>query len=355
MAVADLVAEWFETELLRAAIAARGIFGAFAGPWSAGTSMGLLWQSAHDGHAIAPSSFVRGGMGALTQALAKAATTAGVEIRTTAEVRRIETAEQKVSKVVLQNGDEIQARAVVSNADPRATFLKLIDPIELDPTFVQKVRNYRSRGVSAKINLALSGLPAFGGVKQEEANEKLAGRIHVGPDIDYLERAFDAAKYGDYSPSPYTEITFPSISDPSLAPEGCQVMSIYVQYAPYELKNGEWETRREEFADNVIRTLEEYAPGLSKLILARQIITPLDLEETYGLTGGHIHHGEQSLDQFYTFRPVIGWSQYRTPIEGLYLCGAGTHPGGGVSGGPGANAGREVIKDLKRKRRHAKA
>ncbi len=287
MAVADLVAEWFETETLRATIAARGIFGAFAGPWSAGTSTGLLWQAAMDGHAISPSAFVRGGMGALSDALAKAATMAGAEIRTATDVERIEATEERVAHVVLKTGEEISARAIVSGADPRTTFLKLIDPVCLDPTFLQRVRNYRATGVSAKVNLALSGLPTFTGLgvgDSQNTIEKLSGRIHVGPDIDYLERAFDAAKYGDYSPRPHLEITIPSLVDPALAPAGAHVISVYVQYAPYKLKEGDWNSRREEFGDTVINTLTEYAPDLKQLIVARQIITPLDLEETYGLS-----------------------------------------------------------------------
>jgi phytoene dehydrogenase-like protein len=347
MAVGDLVAEWFETEALRATVAAPGIFGAFAGPWSAGTSAGLLMQAAMDGRAIGASTFARGGMGALTQALAKAAKSAGVSIRTGAEVARIDTKEDKAAKVVLSSGEEISARAIVSNADPRTTFLKLVDPVDLDPNFLLKIQNYRATGVSAKINLALSGLPRFAGVGVVEAKSKLSGRIHIGPDIDYLERAFDAAKYGDYSPAPYMDITIPSLSDPALAPAGSHVMSVYIQYAPYTLKNGDWNSRREEFTDDVLDILAGYAPGLKDLIIARQVITPLDLEQTYGLSGGHIHHGEQSLDQFFTFRPIIGWAQYRTPIKGLYLCGAGTHPGGGVTGGPGVNSAREIIKDFK--------
>lgn len=352
MAVADLVAEWFETETLRATIAARGIFGAFAGPWSAGTSTGLLWQAAMDGHAVSPAAFVSGGMGALTEALAHAAFNAGVEVRTGTEVARIEATDERASKVVLKTGEEISARAIVSNADPRTTFLKLVDPVDLDPNFLLKIRNYRAMGVSAKINLALSGLPSFAGLDGGDvdvAKSRLSGRIHIGPDIDYLERAFDAAKYGDYSPAPYMEITIPSLLDPTLAPAGAHVMSVYVQYAPYELKDGDWNSRREEFADTVVAVLGSYAPNLKELIVARQTITPLDLEETYGLSGGHIHHGEQSLDQFFTFRPIIGWAQYRTPVKGLYLCGAGTHPGGGVTGGPGANAAREIIRDFKRR------
>ncbi len=347
MAVADLVAEWFETEILRAVIAARGIAGAFAGPWSAGTSTGLLWQAALDGHAIGLTTFVRGGMGALTESLAKAAASSGVEIRTSSEVIRIETDEGKASRVVLKNGAEISARAVVSNADPRTTLLNLVDPVELDPSFLAKVQHYRAQGVSAKINLALSGLPSFVGVANDDAPLKLAGRIHVGPDIDYLERAFDAAKYGDYSRAPYMDITVPSVTDPTLAPAGAHVMSVQVQYAPYKLKEGDWNSRREEFGDSVMDVLAAYSPNIKELTLARQIITPLDLEQTFGLSGGHIHHGEQTLDQSFTFRPIIGWAQYRTPLKGLYLCGAGTHPGGGVTGAPGANAAREIIKDLK--------
>jgi phytoene dehydrogenase-like protein len=347
MAVADLVAEWFETESLRAVIAARGIFGAFAGPWSAGTSAGLLWQAAMDGHAIGASSFIRGGMGALTEALASSARNAGVEIRTGTAVEQIEITDDGARKVLLKNSDEISARAIVSNADPRTTFLNLVDPVWLDPSFVLKIRNYRAMGVSGKINFALSGLPLFAGVEGEYSVTKLTGRIHVGPDIDYLERAFDAAKYGDYSPRPYLDISIPSVLDPDLAPSGAHVMSVYVQYAPFKLKDGDWNSRREEFADSVVDVIDDYAPNFKKLIVARQVITPLDLEQTYGMSGGHIHHGEQTLDQSFTFRPLLGWAQYRAPIKGLYLCGAGTHPGGGVSGRPGANAAKEIIKDFK--------
>jgi phytoene dehydrogenase-like protein len=348
MAVADLVAEWFETEGLRALIASRGISGAFAGPWSAGSSAGLLLQAALDGGALGTSEFPKGGMGGLTQALAKAAQAAGVEIRTGVPVTRIETSDNRAAAVVLDNGEEISAGAVVSNADPRNTLLNMVDPVDLDPSFLTKVQNYRALGVSAKINLALSALPKFTGVNEAGgADSKLAGRIHVGPDIDYLERAFDAAKYHDFSPAPYLDITIPSLNDPDLAPKGAHVMSIQVQYTPLKLKEGDWNSRRAEFADKVIEVLGHYAPDLQEKIVARQVITPLELHETYGLSGGHIHHGEQSLDQFFTFRPIIGWAQYRTPIKGLYLCGAGTHPGGGVTGAPGSNAAREIIRDLK--------
>ncbi|MGB7922721.1 MAG: NAD(P)/FAD-dependent oxidoreductase [Pyrinomonadaceae bacterium] len=353
MAVADLVAEWFETELLRAAVAARGIMGAFAGPWSAGTSTALLMQAATDGHAVGPASFVRGGMGALTQALAKAATAAGASIRTGADVAGIRIKDGRATTVVLSDGEEIPARVVVSNADPRHTFLRLVDPTDLDPDFLNKIRNYRSQGAAAKVNLALAGLPSFSALEKSDAGvaaSQLSGRIHIGPDIDYLERAFDAAKYGDYSAQPYMDITIPSLTDETLAPSGSHVMSVYVQFAPFKLKEGDWRSRREEFGEMVVKTLSDYAPGIDKLIVQRQIVTPVDLEQTVGLSGGHILHGEMSLDQFFTFRPLIGWAQYRTPIDGLYLCGAGTHPGGGVTGGPGANASREIVKDLKGKK-----
>jgi phytoene dehydrogenase-like protein len=344
MAVADLVGEWFETELLRAAVAARGIHGAFAGPWSAGTSLGLLWQAALDGSAIGSASYAKGGMGALSDALASAAKAAGVEIRTSAKVSRINS---DTGKVVIEGGEEIESRAVVSNADPRTTFLKLVDPVDLDPNFLLKMRNYRAPGTVAKINLALSGLPEFRGVNGDKS--KLSARIHIGPEIDYLERAFDASKYGQFSAEPYLDIAIPSLGDPSLAPAGKHVMSIHVQFAPYKLKQGDWTARRDEFADNVIAQLEKYAPGLRDSIIAAQVITPLDLEQTYGLSGGHIHHGEQTLDQVFTFRPLIGWAQYRTPLKRLYLCGAGTHPGGGLTGLPGANAAREIARDFNRR------
>lgn len=349
MAVADLAAEWFETELLRAALAARGIHGAFAGPWSAGTSLGLLLQSAFDGQAFAPASFARGGMGALAEALASSARAAGAEIRTGADVERVVVRGGRAAGVVLDGGEEVEAAAVVSNADPRQTFLRLVDPVDLDPDFLSKVRGYRSVGAAAKVNLALGALPSFAALRNGERDrpEELRGRIHVGPEIDYLERAFDAAKYGDFSPEPYLDITIPTLTDPGLAPEGRHVMSVHVQFAPYNLKRGDWPARREELGDAVVKTLGVYAPGLDNLILGRQVITPLDLEQSYGLSGGHMHHGEMSLDQFYTFRPVVGWAQYRTPVSRLYLCGAGAHPGGGLTGAPGSIAAREILRDLK--------
>ncbi len=349
MAVADLVAEFFETDLLRAVVAARGIYGTFAGPWSAGTSLGVILQAATDSNAAGPNSFVRGGMGALTQALATAARGFGAEIRTGATVARIATKDGAATGVALSTGEEIPARAVVSNADPKSTLLGLVDPVELDPDFIQKIRNFRAMGAVAKVNLALSGLPDFPAAKAVGADAKnaLSGRIHIGPDIDYLERAYDAAKYGDFSPHPYCDVTIPTITDPSLAPAGKHVLSVVAQFAPYKLK-GDWKGRRETLGDAVVDAIAAYAPGLKGLVVGRQVLTPLDIEETYGATGGHIFHGEPALDQLFTMRPLLDWAQYRTPVRGLYLCGSGTHPGGGVTGAPGFNASREIAKDLKR-------
>lgn len=348
MAVADLAAEWFETEGLRALVAARGISGAFAGPWSAGTSAAVLQQAANGGNPFAPSSLVKGGMGALADALAQAATEAGAEIRTGAEVVKVQVKDGKAVGVVLRNDEEVPSWTIVSSHDPGITVLELVDPGELEPSYLNHMQNYRAHGTVAKVQLALSALPEFIGLTASSAKEKLSGRIHIGPEIDYLELAFDAAKYCEISPQPYLDIRIPSLSDPSLAPDGAHVVSIHAQFAPYHLKDGDWNSRREELGDIVVKTLSNYAPNLRNLIVARQVITPLDLEQTYGLRRGHIHHGEQSLDQFFAFRPLIGWAQYRTPIKGLYLCSAGTHPGGGITGGPGANAAREIIGDFKK-------
>jgi phytoene dehydrogenase-like protein len=346
MAVADLVSEFFESELLRATIAARGIYGTFAGPWSAGTCLRILMGAALDSNAAGSATFVRGGMGALTQALAAAAKAAGAEIRTGAAVARIATRDGQATGVVLSTGEEVPARAIVSNADPKRTLLGLVDPVDLDPDFLRKIQNYRSTGTIAKVHLALSGLPAFTAAKNGAAGA-LSGRIHIGPEIDYLERAFDAAKYGDFSPHPYCDVTIPTLTDPSLAPNGKHVMSVVAQFAPANLKSGDWAAKREALGDAVVDTIAAYAPNLKSLVAHRQVLTPRDLEDTYGLTGGHVFHGENALDQIFTMRPLLGWAQYRTPVRGLYLCGSGTHPGGGVTGAPGSNAAREVAKDLR--------
>jgi phytoene dehydrogenase-like protein len=346
MAVADLASEYFETELLRALIAARGVFGTFLGPWSAGSALVLLIRAAGDPHPAGAASFAAGGMGAVTQAMASSAKAAGVEIRTGAEVVEIRVQDGIATGVLLSTGEEIRARAVISNADPKRTLLRLTDPTHLSPDFVQKLQHYRGNGTVAKVNLALSGLPKFTAFKNGDASA-LKGRIHIGNEIDYLEHAFDESKYGNFSRRPYLEAAIPSLTDPTLAPEGKHVMSIYMQYAPYKLK-GDWGQQREALGETVVQTLAQYAPNLPDLVLTRQIITPLDLEEKYGLTGGQIFHGELALDQFFTMRPLLDWARYRTPIQNLYLCGSGTHPGSGLTGGSGANAAREILKELKK-------
>jgi phytoene dehydrogenase-like protein len=287
-------------------------------------------------------------MGAVTQAMGKAAQQAGAEILTGAEVAEIKIKDGAVQGVILASGEEIQARAVISNADPKRTFLKLMDPVLLSPTFTKRLQNYRMNGTVAKINLALSGLPSFSGL--DGNTDALTGRIHIGPGIDYLERAFDESKYGNFSRAPYLEITIPSLTDQSLAPTGQHVMSVYMQYAPYKLKSGSWQDQRTALGDTVIKTITQYAPDLPGEILHTQVITPLDLEETYGLTGGQIFHGELALDQIFTMRPMLDWARYRTPIKSLYLCGSGTHPGTGLTGASGANAAREIVKELKARR-----
>jgi phytoene dehydrogenase-like protein len=346
MAVADFAQEWFETDLLRAVVCARGITGTLAGPWSAGTTANLLLGAAASGGNGAGSTvMVKGGLGRVSDALAEAARRHGAEIRTNVEVVHILASGDRVTGLALAGGEEIAADAVVSATDLQRTFLQLVDLALLDPFEVQRIRDYQQWGMAAKVNLALSALPAFTALRGR-GGDALRGRIHVGPGVDALERAFDDAKYGEPSARPYLDVTLPSVSDPSLAPEGRHVLSAYVQYAPYRLRTGDWTSRRSELGDVVLRTLEEYAPGISALVLERQVLTPLDLERTYGLTHGHPGHGEPSLNQLFTMRPLLGWARYRTPIKGLYLCSAGTHPGAGVTGAPGANAAREVLKDL---------
>jgi len=348
MAAADFVAEFFETELLRAAIAARGIFGAALGPWSAGSTAVLLMRAAADAHPVGAASFPRGGLGAFTTALANAARKAGAEIRTGAEVARIVTKDGAVTGVALASGEEIACEAVVSGADPKRTFFELVDPAQLDPSFIVRIKNLRAAGTVAKVNLALGGIPKFAALAgAENAAQALSGRIHIGPEIDYLEKAFDASKYGEFSAHPWLDVTLPTLSDAALAPAGKHVLSAYVQFAPFKLKQGGWEEQRAALGKAVLATLESYAPGISGLVEGAQIITPLDLQTTYGLTGGHIFHGEIALDQIFTMRPVLDWARYRTPIRGLYLCGAGTHPGNGLTGASGANAAREIARDLR--------
>jgi phytoene dehydrogenase-like protein len=250
--------------------------------------------------------------------------------------------------VALADGEEIAAPVVASGADPKRTLLGLLDPVTLGPSLAWRARNYRTPGVTAKVNLVLSGLPAFAAAGGDEP-ERLSGRILIAPGIDYLERGFDAAKYGRVSEAPFLEATIPTLSDPSLAPEGTHVMSVVLQWAPYRLRDGDWATERDGLADLALKTLEPYAPGIAGLVTEREVLSPVDLERDYGLTEGHALHGEHTLDQFFAWRPLLGHARYRMPVRGLYLCGSGAHPGGGVTGGPGANAAREILADRKRR------
>lgn len=348
MAVADFVGETFETDAVKGAIAARGIHSTAMGPWSAGTTAVLLADSAgNDGGAPGQTTFARGGPGALAASLASAAHSFGAEIRTGVEVVRISTSGDRVTGVVLDSGEEVSVPTVVSALDPKRTLLDLIDPGAVGPSLVWRAGNLRLPGVVAKVNLALSRLPVFAG-DGGDAAERLKGRIVVAPGIDYLERAFDASKYGRVSELPYLEATIPSLADPGLAPAGGHVMSVVMQWAPYHRREGHWDAEREGLGDLVLKTLEALAPGISDLVVARQVITPLDLERDYGLTEGHPLHGEPGLDQLFAWRPLLGQARYRLALRGLYLCGSGAHPGGGVTGGPGANAAREILADRKR-------
>lgn len=340
MAVADLVSECFEDELLRATVAADGIFGAMLGPWSAGSGMQLLLAAANEAVGDVSTRFVRGGPGQLAAVLASVIESAGGAVRTGAHAARLLVRNDHVTGVALANGDELASRTIVSALDPKRTFLDLCDPADLSPELLWRVRNYRTRGVLAKLNLALSALPDFPGA----SSDALSGRVRIGPDLDYLERAFDHAKYGRYSPSPWIEFVIPSLIDSSLAPPGAHVLSAYVQFAPYDLRAGSWADSGDALRAAALDTLERYAPGLRQLIVAAEVLTPLDLEREWGFTGGHIFHGELALDQLWVMRPLLGWAGYRGPIDGLYLCGSGTHPGTGLTGSPGLNAARTILR-----------
>ncbi len=349
MAVADLVGEVFESDAVRGALAARGVQYTATGPWSSGTAAVFLADSAgNDGGAAGQTTFARGGPGALADALAASVRAAGGEIRTEADVERVLVDGERVRGVALADGEEIAAPVVASGADPKRTLLGLLDPVTLGPSLAWRARNYRTPGVTAKVNLVLSGLPSFAAAGGDEP-ERLSGRILIAPGIDYLERGFDAAKYGRISEAPFLEITIPTLSDPSLAPEGTHVMSVVLQWAPYRLREGDWASERDGLADLALKTLEPFAPGIAGLVTDREVLSPVDLERDYGLTEGHALHGEQTLDQFFAWRPLLGHARYRMPVAGLYLCGSGAHPGGGVTGGPGANAAREILADRKRR------
>jgi phytoene dehydrogenase-like protein len=339
MPVADLVQEHVETPFVAAALAADGVLGSMLGPWSAGSGLLFLLTAANAVAGDIRLTWPRGGPGSLTRALTAAATQAGVTITTQARVMEILSDGAVVRGVRLADGRTVDAAAVVSGIDPKSTY-GLCDPMALPAEVRWRARNYRTAGTLAKVHLALSALPVVPGADREQ----LATRLRMAPDIDAMERAFDHVKYGRYSPEPWLEAVIPSLVDPSLAPPGAHVMSIYAQYVPHTLREGSWDTARAGLLDAVLTTLDRYMPGIRGMVVASELLTPEDLAREYGLAGGHIHHGELALDQLFTMRPLLGWSQYRTPVAGLWLCGAGTHPGLGLTGGSGANAAREILR-----------
>jgi phytoene dehydrogenase-like protein len=352
MSMADFLNEQFETEILKASLAAGGILGTSFGPRAQGTTYVFLHHQLGAATGIFPSvAFPRGGMGELPAAIARAAEHYGTTVRTNAEVQRIITNETDATGVLLQNGEELYAATVVSSADVKNTFLKLVEPTYLDPHFLLGVRNIKSRGTCAKVNLALERPPNFRGFAAGHSSDHLKSIIHIGPTLDYLERAADDAKYGRFSSHPFLQVLIPSLTDASLAPPGKHVMSVWMQYAPYRLKEGTWRDQRGVLGDRVVNLIDDYAPGFKDLILHRQVLTPLDLEEIFSLTEGHIYHAELSLDQIFFMRPISGWARYRTPIKNLYVCGSGTHPGGDVTGLPGRKAATQILNDLKQKQR----
>jgi len=341
---AELLDEWFESPEVKVTLATDGVIGANGGPRSPGTAYILLHHSM--GGVSSKRGlwgFVRGGMGAVSESIATSARSHGAEIRTQAPVARIRVRAGRVAGVTLESGEEIDASVVASNPDPKLTFLRLIEDGHLPPDFAGGIRKFRSEGTSAKINLALSGLPEFKALPGAPGPQHRA-TMHICPSIEYVERAWDDAKYGRPSQSPLLELTVPTMYDPSLAPPGRHIMGIFLQYAPYTLREGTWDELREPFADRVIDIIAEYAPNIRDIIVHRHVLTPLDMERRFGITGGNIFHGEMSLDQMFVMRPLAGWADYRTPIGGLYMCGSGTHPGGGVMGAPGFNAAREILR-----------
>jgi len=340
---ADFLDEWFESPEVKVTLATDGVIGANGGPRSPGTAYILLHHCMGGvGGKRGLWGFVRGGMGAISEAIAQSARSHGAEIRVNAPVQRIVSSGGRVRGVVLEDGEEIDAPIVASNLDPHVTFLRLIEEGELDPEFRESIRRFRTEGTSLKMNLALAGLPDFRALPG--AGPQHRATMHICPSIDYVERAWDDAKYGRPSDRPLLEMTIPTMYDPSLAPPGRHIMGIFMQYAPYTLRDANWDDVREPYADHVLNLIEEYAPGFRSLVLAREVLTPLDLERRFGITGGNIFHGEMSLDQMFVMRPVAGGARYRTPINGLYLCGSGAHPGGGVMGAPGYNAARVILK-----------
>ncbi|HEY8671310.1 MAG TPA: NAD(P)/FAD-dependent oxidoreductase, partial [Terriglobales bacterium] len=346
MSAADFLDQWFETDVLKATMSASGIIGTFLGVRSPGTAYVLLhhYMGEIDG-AFRAWGFARGGTGGISNAIAEAAVEGGVEIRKEAAIAKIIVKNGRATGVALVNGDEIYGNVVSSSVDPRHTFIEFIDGGNLSSDFLEEVRRYKFRGSSGKVNLALDALPEFKCLPGIGAH--LRGAMSISPAVDYMERAYDDAKYGMFSRRPYIDMVIPSLTDPSVAPPGKHVMSCFVQYAPYKLKPGlNWDQLRDDFGNTVIDTVAEYAPNLKNIILHKQVLTPLDIERDFGLTEGNIFQGELSLEQLFFLRPVSGWARFRTPIKGLYMCGSATHPGGGIMGAPGRLAALEVLKDI---------
>src|SRR5262252_9644776 len=347
MSAADFLDQWFETDVLKATMSASGIIGTFLGIRSPGTAYVLLhhYMGEIDG-AFRAWGFARGGTGAISNAIAGAAREAGVEIRTEAPIAKILVKNNRAYGVALANGDEIRADVISSSVDPRLTFVKMIESGSLPDEFMEGVTRYKFRGSSGKVNMALDGLPNFKCIPGAGAH--LRGAISISPSVEYMEKAYDEAKYGHWSTRPYIDMVIPSLTDPSVAPPGKHVLSCFVQYAPYKLAPGlDWDTERDKFGDTVVNTISEYAPNIKDIILHRQVVTPLDLEREWGLSEGNIFQGELSLEQLFFLRPVPGYAQFRTPIKNLYMCGSATHPGGGIMGGPGRLAALEILKDFK--------
>lgn len=347
MSSADFLEEWFETDPLVATMSASGIIGTFLGPRSPGTAYVLLHHYMGEIDGVFRSwGFAKGGTGTISESIASAAKEFGVEIKISSPVESVLIKNNRVQGVALKNGDEFYSDTIVSSLDPKRTFLNLVDQRHLPDELLESIKNFNIIGSSGKVNLALDAAPDLSCFPGEGAH--LRGAISISPSTEYIERAYDEAKYGEISKKPYMDVIIPSMIDPDMAPPGKHVMSCFVQYAPYHLNEGTWEDRRDEFGDNVVNTLSEYIPNLKSIILHRQVLSPWDIENITGLSQGNIFQGELNLSQLFFLRPTPGYANYRTPIKGYYQCGSGTHPGGGVTGAPGRLAALEILKDIKR-------
>jgi phytoene dehydrogenase-like protein len=345
--ISDFLDQYFESDQLKAVLAYYGSIGTFAGPKTPGTAYVLLHHLMGEHEGAGGWGFIRGGMGGISQAIARSAERHGAEVRIAAEVARVTVRGGRATGVVLASGEELSAKLVVSNADPKRTFLGMVDARELPPEFVDEIRSYRTYSTAFKINLALEEAPRYTAFDAAAIGSAYPTYVHIGPSMEYLERAYDDAKYGRPSARPFMSPVVPTIVDPELAPRGKHILNIFGGHAPYTLAGTTWDAERERFADTVIDTLAAYAPNLPGAVIHRQILMPPDLEAVFALPQGHIFHGELSLDQLFFLRPAAGYANYRSPVRGLYQCGSATHPGGGVMGVCGHNAAREILKDWK--------